>query len=90
MTYKGWCVMTEQHRPDKSYMKSYTPFHSRFDPCRPIGKKYYSTPPNLFLGFQPQNLPQYSPKEALFKGTLWPVFYDYYDNPYEHKREESQ
>lgn len=36
-------------------------------------KKYYSTPPNLFLGFQPPNLPQFTPK-ALQKGTLWPVF----------------
>ena len=39
-------------------------------------------PPNLYLGFQPPNLPQFSPKEALQKGTLWPIFYDYYENPY--------
>ena len=38
--------------------------------------------PNLYLGFQPPNLPQFSPKEALQKGTLWPIFYDYYENPY--------
>ncbi|MGQ0417967.1 spore coat associated protein CotJA, partial [Bacillus sp. HC-TM] len=25
----------------------------------------------------PPNLPQFTPKEALQKGTLWPVFYDY-------------
>ncbi|MFY0760037.1 MULTISPECIES: spore coat associated protein CotJA [Metabacillus] len=65
-----------------STVKSYIPFHSQFDPCPPIGKKYYSTPPNLYLGFQPPNLPQFSPYEALKKGTLWPVFYDYYENPY--------
>ena len=49
------------------YMKSYVPYHSPQDPCPPIGKKYYSTPPNLYLGFQPPNLPQFSPKEALQK-----------------------
>ncbi len=43
-------------------------------------------PPNLYLGFQPPNLPQFSPKEALQKGTLWPVFYDYYENPYKKGR----
>ncbi|EIT85532.1 cotJA protein [Fictibacillus macauensis ZFHKF-1] len=63
-------------------MKEYTPYHSPNDPCPPIGKKYYSTPPQLYIPFQPANLPQYSPKEALAKGTLWPAFYDYYDNPY--------
>lgn len=56
-------------------MRSFVPYHSPLDPCPPIGKKYYSTPPNLFLGFQPPNLPQFTPKEALQKGTLWPVFY---------------
>lgn len=25
-------------------VKSYRPFHSAFDPCPPIGKKYYRTP----------------------------------------------
>lgn len=74
-------------QPPKAYtsMKSYQPFHSKYDPCKPIGMKYYSTPPNLYLGFQPPNLKQYSPKEALKKGTLWPVFWDYYENPYENK-----
>ncbi|UOY88483.1 spore coat associated protein CotJA [Bacillus glycinifermentans] len=64
-------------------VKSYRPFHSVFDPCPPIGKRYYRTPPNLYLGFQPRGLPQFSPMEALQKGTLWPVFYDPYENPYE-------
>nr|WP_206702862.1 spore coat associated protein CotJA [Bacillus sonorensis] len=48
-----------------------------------MGKRYYRTPPNLYLGFQPRGLPQFSPMEALKKGTLWPVFYDPYENPYE-------
>lgn len=70
---------------DKS-VRSYTPFHSPQDPCPPIGKKYYFTPPHLFMGFQPVNLPQFSPSEALKKGTLWPALYDYYENPYKKGR----
>lgn len=65
-----------------SPLKSYVPRRGLFDPCPPLGRKYYSTPPNLYLGFQPPGLPQFSPQEALKKGTLWKVFYDYYDNPY--------
>ncbi|WP_046175458.1 spore coat associated protein CotJA [Domibacillus indicus] len=65
-----------------SHVKSYVPPRSPFDPCPPIGTKYYSTPPNLYLGFQPPGLPQFSPADALRKGTLWKVLYDYYDNPY--------
>lgn len=63
--------------------KAYMPFHSQFDPCKPIGAKFYSTPPHLYMGFQPPNLQQYSRHEALKKGTLWPVFWDFYDNPYD-------
>lgn len=66
-----------------TYVKAYFPFHSPFDPCPPIGVKYYVTPPNLYIPFQPADLPQFPPKEALLKGTLWPVFYDPYFNPYE-------
>lgn len=69
-----------------TYMKTYQPFHSRFDPCPPIGVKFYSTPPHLYMGFQPPNLQQYSPKAALKRGTLWPALYDPYKNPYEVKR----
>jgi spore coat protein JA len=67
-------------------VKSYQPYRSPYDPCPPIGQKYYSTPPNLYIGFQQPNLEQFSPKEALKKGTLWPIFYDYYDNPYKNRR----
>ncbi|KXZ22657.1 spore coat protein CotJA [Bacillus nakamurai] len=63
-------------------IKSYKPFHSRFDPCPPIGRKYYSTPPQLYMRFQPYHLEQFSPMEALKKGTLWKDLYDFYDNPY--------
>ncbi|QWQ49267.1 spore coat associated protein CotJA [Bacillus velezensis] len=63
-------------------VKSYKPFHSRFDPCPPIGRKYFRTPPHLYMRFQPYHLEQFSPMEALRKGTLWKDLYDFYDNPY--------
>jgi spore coat protein JA len=85
MNFKEVMTMNEKHQKSFTTVKSYRPFHSRYDPCKPIGVKYYSTPPNLFLGFQPPNLQQFSAKEALKKGTLWRFFYDYYENPYEKK-----
>lgn len=78
--------MNDQQIENFTRRKTYRPYHSRFDPCPPIGIKYYSTPPQLYIGFQPPNLPQFSPKEALKKGTLWPAFWDPYENPYEEKR----
>ncbi|HWO97916.1 MAG TPA: spore coat associated protein CotJA [Bacillus sp. (in: firmicutes)] len=63
-------------------VKSYKPYHSPNDPCSPLEEKVYVTPPHLYTGFQPEGLDQYSPGEALKKGTLWPHFYDFYDNPY--------
>ncbi len=50
----------------------YRPYISPCDPCPPIEVKRYSTPPNLFICFQPPNFPQFSPREALAHGTLWP------------------
>ena len=35
------------------------------------------------MGFQPPNLPQFTPTEALRAGTLWKAFYDPYYNPFE-------
>jgi spore coat protein JA len=64
--------------------KFYHPYVSPFDPCKPMLVKSYETPPHLYLGFQPQSLPQYdSPKEALFRGTLWPALFSPYTSPYE-------
>lgn len=60
--------------------KYWHPYVSPFDPCKPIKVKRYSTPPNLYLGFQPPNLPQFTPMEALRAGTLWEIFYDPYFN----------
>lgn len=69
-----------------SQMKSYDPYHSPYDPCPPLGPKYYATAPNLYIPFQPQGLPQYSAREALYRGTLWPALYSPYHNPYEKGR----
>lgn len=82
---KEVCPLNNQAPKAFTTMKTYRPFQSPFDPCPPIGVKYYSTPPHLYIGFQPPNMQQFPPKEALKKGTLWPFFWDYYDNPYEKK-----
>ncbi|SES11093.1 spore coat associated protein CotJA [Salipaludibacillus aurantiacus] len=58
--------------------KQYRPYVSPFDPCPSIRVKTYVTPPNLYVGFQPEKLPQFNAKQALFAGTLWKVFYDPY------------
>ncbi len=63
--------------------KAYVPVVGPFDPCPPIRIKTYETPPQLYLGFQPYGLPQFSPSEALKHGTLWPALYAPYTNPYE-------
>ncbi|OEH93488.1 spore coat associated protein CotJA [Bacillus solimangrovi] len=70
--------------------KYYYPFISQFDPCRPIREKSYETPPNLYVGFQPYGLPQYPLREALYAGTLWPIFYNPYKSPYKHREEQDE
>ncbi|WP_409346205.1 spore coat associated protein CotJA [Paenibacillus sp. MBLB4367] len=65
-----------------SQFRSFEPFIGPFDPCPPIRVKYYSTPVNLFIGFQPPNLQQFNPFDALKYGTLWPALY----SPYERRR----
>ncbi|TDL31330.1 spore coat associated protein CotJA [Jeotgalibacillus sp. S-D1] len=71
--------MTQESNP---FRRSFVPFRGRFDPCPPLGKRTFVTPPNLFIGFQPPDFPQFSPIEALKKGTLWKPFYDFYESPY--------
>lgn len=58
--------------------KRYSRYQSPFDPCRPICPLRYSTPPPLYIGFQPPKLPHFTPTEALRAGTLWRVFNDSY------------
>lgn len=61
--------------------KAWKPYASPQDPCCPMPVKTYSTPPHLYMQFQPPNLPQFDPHTALMKGTLWPSLY----SPYEGK-----
>lgn len=64
-----------------SQFKMYQPFVSPFDPCPPICVKTYNTPPHLYMNYQPMNLPQFSPSEALRLGTLWPALFAPYPGP---------
>jgi spore coat protein JA len=41
--------------------------------------KVFSTPPHLYMGFQPPGLQQFSPAEALRHGTLWPALFSPYE-----------
>lgn len=68
--------------------KTWFPYASPFDPCPPIPCKEYVTAPNLYIGFQPPGLQQFTPQEALRAGTLWCVFYDPYFNSHEMKMRE--
>lgn len=62
--------------------KYWKPYISPNDPCPPRKIKYYSTPPQLYIHFQPMSLPQFAtPREALMHGTLWPQLYSPYPNP---------
>jgi glutamate decarboxylase len=70
-----------------SHYKTFQPYSSPFDPCPPIKIKTYSTLPNLYMGYQPPNLSQFTPGEALRAGTLWKPLYDPYYNPRELARE---
>jgi spore coat protein JA len=63
----------------KNEVKVYQPFASKNDPCTPIPEKSYVLPPQLFYTYQPADLAQFSPKEALRKGTLWPDLFSTYE-----------
>lgn len=60
-------------------IRAYRPYVGPFDPCPPQLVKTYVVPPNLFLGFQPPNLPQFPPAEALKHGVLWPILFSPYE-----------
>ena len=59
-------------------LREWYPFISPCDPCPPIRVKTYVVPPNMYITFQPANLPQFPLDEALFRGTLWPALYSPY------------
>ncbi|MGO4374416.1 spore coat associated protein CotJA [Paenibacillus sp. 2TAB19] len=61
-------------------VRYYAPFISPTDPCPPIRIKSYSVPPQLFIPFQPPNLQQFHPFDALKHGTLWPALYSPYSS----------
>ncbi|OGX68638.1 MAG: hypothetical protein A2189_07850 [Paenibacillus sp. RIFOXYA1_FULL_44_5] len=63
---------------EHTQVKVYYPYIGPHDPCPPQREKTYMTPPNLYMGFQPNNLPQFSPYEALKHGTLWPALFSPY------------
>lgn len=58
--------------------REWFPYVGPFDPCPPIRVKTFSTGPQLFIPFQPPNLPQFTREEALKLGTLWPALYSPY------------
>lgn len=62
-------------------IKYYHPYYSANDACPPMKIKSYQTPPHLYIGYQQPNLQLYPLKEALYKGTLWPYFFDPYPTP---------
>ncbi|WP_347239762.1 spore coat associated protein CotJA [Polycladospora coralii] len=69
-------------KPPNPYLdqiRYWYPYASPYDPCPPIYRRSYIVAPNQYVGFQPPHLPQYSPKQALRYGTLWPIFYSPYD-----------
>ncbi|PKR78872.1 spore coat protein CotJA [Halalkalibacillus sediminis] len=72
----------------ESNRKYYHPFISPTDPCPPITIKSYETPPHLYMGFQPYNLPQFSPIDALYHGTLWPALFSPYPKGGQEREEE--
>ncbi|GLY09824.1 spore coat associated protein CotJA [Pseudobacillus badius] len=69
-----------------TWYKTYRPYISPLDPCPPITVKRYSTPPELYVGYQPPGLAQFPAYEALKAGTLWKCFYDPYYSVKEMKK----
>jgi spore coat protein JA len=61
-----------------SPFKVYETYVGPCDPCPPVRFKTYSTPPNLYISYQPMSMQQFNPYEALKLGALWPAFYSPY------------
>lgn len=77
----GWLSCGHHDEEDAGLydqVRYWCPYISPFDPCHPIRVKHFVVPPNLFITFQPEGLPQFSLPEALRCGTLWPALF----NPY--------
>lgn len=65
--------MDPQWRVEKRY-------HGSHDPCPPK-PRVYIVPPNQYVTFQPQALKQWSPREAIRQGVLWPELCSPYAPP---------
>lgn len=78
--------MSDNATPARAFdqLRVWYPYVSPFDPCPPITAKTFIIPPNLAMPWQPPGLPQFSPYEALKRGTLWPAYYSPYE-PTPHK-----
>jgi spore coat protein JA len=63
----------------KNEVKAFEPIKGKYDPCTPIAEKTFVLPPQLYSEYQPVELPQFSAKEALKKGTLWPDLFSSYE-----------
>ncbi|MCL6445516.1 MAG: spore coat associated protein CotJA [Alicyclobacillus sp.] len=72
---KEACVVDSQWRV-------YQPYRSPFDPCPPRAIKAFIVPPNQYVIVQPPGLRQFSPRDALRRGTLWPDLYSPYRSPW--------
>jgi spore coat protein JA len=59
----------------------YHPYRSPYDPCPPLPKAYI-VPPNQYVIMQPKGMKQFSAREALQRGTLWPDLYSPYEPRY--------
>lgn len=57
------------------------PYHSPNDPCPPLPKAFI-VPPNQYITVQPKGMKQFTPREALMRGTLWPDLYSPYGPRY--------
>lgn len=71
-----------QFKADDNQLRFYEPFVGPFDPCPPILVKSYVVPPNQYITFQPEGLPQFTLQEALKFGTLWPALFSPYQSKY--------
>jgi spore coat protein JA len=67
--------MASMRKKQTRYWYPYVGIH---DPCEPMRVKSYIVAPNQYIRFQPPGQPQYPVGEALYRGTLWPMFYGPY------------
>ncbi|ETI67406.1 glutamate decarboxylase [Neobacillus vireti LMG 21834] len=61
-------------------MKKFRPYFSPFNPYTPIKLEAYSSPYNLYKGYQQTNLTHSPSEEILRAGTLWKPFYNPFYN----------